>query len=92
MAPSALKSKKSSSVLEQMDDATGAKQVYLCRNSDGVPSGSAVVGLVSVDEALRIQVSPNLHRYHGSVLPSEYSASAMDDSYMLLLRLFVFGL
>ena len=40
----------------QVDEVTGSKKVYLYRNSDGIPSGAALVGLVSVDEAVRIQV------------------------------------
>jgi hypothetical protein len=40
----------------QVDEVTGSKKVYLYRNSDGIPSGAALVGLVSVNEALRIQV------------------------------------
>ncbi len=41
---------------EQVDASTGAKQVYLYRDAHGVPSGAALVGLESVDAALRMQV------------------------------------
>ena len=43
----------------QVDASTGAKQVFLYRDAHGVPSGAALVGLVSVEAALRMQVRPH---------------------------------
>ena len=41
------------------DEQSGARKVYIYRDEHGTPTGSCVVGLVSVEEALRVEAALN---------------------------------
>ena len=47
------------------DDTTGERKIYMYRDKDGRPTGSCVVGMTSVEEALRVESELDRKRMEG---------------------------
>ena len=47
------------------DEQSGARKVYIYRDEHGTPTGSCVVGLVSVEEALRVEAGAQRQEHGG---------------------------